>query len=90
MNSDKIYAIMFSAHGSLFRFDRIVDGVPVLFTKKSAIRQAKRWDSIADTVGGQARVINMWNGEIIDHHERKERKSKKNYIHQPRCHCGRS
>lgn len=60
------HAIMTSGHGSLFRFDG-EGGQPILITRRSAIRAARRWESIADTIGGQARVVNLVTGIVIEH-----------------------
>lgn len=54
-----IYALDASAHGLGFVRDQ------KLYTKANALDEARRWESIADTVGGVARVVNTITQQLV-------------------------
>lgn len=53
------YALDVSGHGSGFIRDKD------LRTKKVALKEARHWESIADTIGGMSQVSNVINGKVI-------------------------
>lgn len=56
--NNPIYYVEYSAHGSNFVPDR------TLLSFKEAYRSAVSWLYYADTVGGQARIINSTNSIV--------------------------
>lgn len=62
--SKEEYAVQATAHGSDWTFDG-EPGNPPLLSKEEAIKQAKRWFGIADTVGGTARVIHFPTMKVV-------------------------
>ncbi len=62
---EKKYAVMTSGHGSYFRFEEIH---PKLKTLEEAIKEARHCESIGDTIGCQARVVDMKQGRIVPHY----------------------
>ena len=56
------YGVLASGHGSYYRFN----GPPIpLQSLRSAVRDAKRWHSIADTIGGDAMVVRVSTMKIV-------------------------
>ena len=53
------YALEVSGHGSEFIRDN------KLRTKKKALKEARHWESIADTIGGMSQVSNVLTGKVI-------------------------
>lgn len=67
MSEPREYAVVYSAHGSRYRFDGDPDIPPAeLLTKQEADKAAVDWECTADTVGGGAIVIHVpsWNGDL--------------------------
>lgn len=58
------YALYASGHGSEYVRDS------KLRTKNGACKNARHWESMADTIGGRAFVVNIITGKIIEHHVR--------------------
>lgn len=58
----KEYAVKASGHGSAYRFN----GPPTpLQTLKEAVKDARRWILIADTIGGDAIVVHIPSGKQV-------------------------
>ena len=61
--SEKVYATMASGHGSAFRFDFADGRTPPpqdnWVTAEEAQVDADHWERIADTIGGQAIVVDV-------------------------------
>ena len=56
------YIVDSSGHGSKF----VPGNWPL--KKKMAVKEAKHWEGVADTIGGRAQVRNMFTGKIIPHY----------------------
>lgn len=67
-HSNKNYGVMASGHGSKFVLDKLANGATKPYTFRGAIESARRWESIADTIGGQAKVIDLTTKQVLQHH----------------------
>jgi hypothetical protein len=69
------FVVQCSGHGSAFRFDAgpMGEDYPTQFlTLEQAVAEADRWIGHADTIGGQARVLDgsrriVWDGVYARH-----------------------
>lgn len=61
MNKKKIFIVEASGHGSSFIRDR----EPKFLSLDDAKKDADHWASHADTIGGQACVVNIETNEVV-------------------------
>lgn len=66
--TDKKYSVLYSGHGSDFRFDGIHLDKPSfpLLTLEEATENAYHWEGHADTIGGKAEIFDASSGKKLN------------------------
>lgn len=75
-NINRTYTVVYSGHGSHYRFDRETPELSPKFTLSEARIAQYEWEGYADTIGGRAEVVHVpsWKGDrshlpfIMDHY----------------------
>lgn len=64
------YLVLYSGHGSDFRFGNLDGGTTApsepFKTLSEAVADARKWELTADAIGGRAKIQNMRTGEQFD------------------------